>query len=572
MTQTIHGAGVRANRDVLSREFVERQEAPPTTTIEATLEQLDLALGDDINLSHFGSPWGEEQAGRRHHRLMGTILNPGARSLKLVVRDERETLMNGVRLDFNFRDQSEYGNGMLSVMPHAGLSFWTGGCTITPDPADGFVQRQLSKPYGRTLPRNATRLNATAGGLLLERASYGYLDRAGYVSGLTGLTATAGNSTFAVLTTPAVGLLFRWAQPDDTSSWTSQCIEITAAAAAPTGGGFTHLMGAAAVTAGVPTIFCCDHNDDSGAVLYYRITRVSDGFTWNDSTGVWGAAVVDNAMPVVTDRWARYCSKPLTGPAGTTKYTVTLLQATGGAVSRKNRVACSEIQYNVAWPHSRIVTDTHASTDPNPYAAGATCSNDILSLSNNILPGGWGGSVLSHKRGTFLIKFVRNWKSYGVLGPAGYEFTALSLPGFLRVWYDGTAFQWKCSRTAGGTVTIAASPAVTSYPDIETQDYLVALRWASRTSEGGELDAFYGSAGAGSQQNFDLTVWPATGVRRRANGVSASTPTEVAKSTIQIGNDDDGNSIDAAIQTVRITKYVMTDEELESFVRPQAVY
>lgn len=569
MSQALHGNGVRANRDVRSRELAERQFAPASHTREAHLEQLDLSLGDSVAVSHFGARWGEDKANRRHHRLTGMTINPGARSVKCTVRDDREALMQGTWLRFNFVDQGDYWSGMFSVMPHAGLSYWTGGCTIAPDPADGMVQRRLSRSYSRQGPRGQVQIGSNGGGLLVERWSYAFLARSAYVSGVTGLAATAGNSTFTNVTQAAPGMRFRWALPDDPSSWTSQIIQITAAAAAPTGGGYSHPL-SNTIPAGQTTCVIIDHVDEIGAVLYWSLVRTSDGLSWNDATSTWGGAV-NNAMPNIASRWDRYVSNPITAPAGATTYTLTIKQATGGTVSRKNWVACAEIQAR-GFPHSAIVTDTFASTDPNPYASGAPTSSDQLSMSNKALVPGGVGSVLRHKRGTFVAKFKRNW--HGTEGGVNQRFgqygSVIEQSLAIRLYHDGTNDRWVAvmyDATASLTA-IAVTQTFSGYDPTSAFDMLVAIRWASPTSDGGELDAKYGSAGAGTQQNFDVVaITGPNGVMAVANGTRPSQPPNVDNATIQFGNNDANEGLDAAFQLIGITDYVLSDAELLALAR-----
>ncbi len=98
---------------------------------------------------------------------------------------------------------------------------------------------------------------------------------------------------------------------------------------------------AALAISSVCTISILISGTSDAAIL--RLSRAIDGQYYNDTTGLWAAGPIDNALPATTAP-TRWVSKLIPAPAAATTYTLTILQAASGTASRINDVGQVQVE------------------------------------------------------------------------------------------------------------------------------------------------------------------------------------------------------------------------------------
>ena len=163
---------------------------------------------------------------------------------------------------------------------------------------------------------------------LIEPARTNSALRSSYFNGLTGIT-TAGASTITADTTVAKLLFEALESPNS--------LKFTAGNPHGTDGTAAHPV-TAAFAANDRIVVSYYHMDDGGEALAIHIQKSGGGSDyWNDSTGAWAAGPINNSMPVSSTRYARWISKVIDVGTGTPTITATIVQPSGGTVSRVNR-------------------------------------------------------------------------------------------------------------------------------------------------------------------------------------------------------------------------------------------
>jgi len=299
-----------------------------------------------------------------------------------------------------------------------------------------------------------------------------------------------------------------------------------------------------------------DYKNTTGGTLFWRLQRLVDNFTWNDTTHVWGAAVVNNALSVST-AWRRALvggpspdtpSAPIALGAGASVVRLFLLQIAGSTNNNQiDRVGHMQIERAAAaspepWWSSRKISNGGAAF------AGAA---DVLSWPND---GSSGFKIVPVKRGTMKATVIPNFDVR--TGPAGPVRTFVvwsivySAPhGFLLTYSDGGTGTWGWRLIVGNGGVATAFVADTNMHPGQARE--VWCRW---TSSVGDLGLAAGTASI-------FVRAPGGAVTKGTDATFGASPTEAA-ATFYLGSNAGASQWNGEIRDIRFMPWTLTDGEI----------
>lgn len=530
MPKIARSSSHETRRDAASRNLLDALGPTPELDLpDIRSEHLDVTLGDQMNITHPVGDYGEAAAQRRHMLAVGMKISPTTNGLGMHLLDLRGGRLNvGCWFSFNFEDAGDLGAGMARILPHNGFAFTRPTRAWVDDPRGNAVR--CIEP---DLPRPCY-LTATQGALVSERRGSQLIARSSF--GTSGLPAHTGAGTTTQDTesifdsaTNGVGATFQRLILTAGNPHGSDGVQAYNASSTAVGGGFLTLS--------------FYHEDDGGATLYWKMQRASDAAWWNEGSRVWQAGTINNAMPlVVTTPALQVAARGISSSA--TTYTVSLVQPSGGTVSRVNKVHHAQLEEK-GFESSPIPLTSGGSTDGCPGFR----DDDLLQVCNDT-----GARVFVAERGTMLTRFVPRWSTADAYGLKLYVFAVeYDSNNYIALYYDGVAStrdRFVLEVRAGGSTTVmAAVYAVTRYTEVR-----LGMRWASGTYD--ELGSEYGTPAA-NKAWYDL--WAGAAVL--LTGTEATVPTQTDASRLQVMCRD-GENIDAYVEDFMILKAVLTAAEM----------
>lgn len=528
MPRNAKAASHESRRDAATRNLRETS-TPELELPDIRAEHLDLTLGDGVNVSHPLGGWGEKAALRRHMRVLGIKISPKGQGLGVSLLDIRGGRLNvGCHFSCNFEDAGSLGSGMGVILPHNGYSFVGAARSWVEDPRGGPVIRAIDGPAPAPYYISATQAGLRSerrGKQLVLRSSFGIAALGAHTG--AGTTTDDTSSIFDNNVNALIGL-FKRVILTAGNPHGSDGVQAWPASRAAAGSGFLTLS--------------LYHHDDAGATLNWKLQRASDSNWWNEGTRGWQAGTVNNALPaVMTTPGLQVASRAI--PSSATTYTLSLLQPSGGTVSRVNRIHHVQLEEK-RFESSAMPLDSSSSDNCPGFR-----DDDNLQVCNDV-----GARVCLKERGTMLTRFVPRWSTADVDGMKMYVFAVEhDANNSVALYYDGvnsTKNRFVLEVKAGGaTTTIAAVYAVTRYTEVR-----LGMRWASATFN--ELEAEYGTPAAGKAW-YDL--WAAAALL--ATGTEATMPTETNASRLQVMCRD-GENIDGFVEDFTILKTVLNAAEM----------
>lgn len=353
---------------------------------------------------------------------------------------------------------------------------------------------------------------------LIEPARTNSALRSSYVNGLTGITP-AGASTITA-DTAADHLLFESAESPNN-------LKFVAGNPHGSDGTAAHPV-TAAFAANDRIVASYYHKDDGGEALAIRLQKSGGGSDyWNDSTGAWGAGPINNPMPVSATRYLRWISKVIDVGAGTPTITATIVQPSGGTVSRVNRGGHLQIEVGRS-ATSPIVTTT----------ATVTRNADNLKIENFT-----GKVVYDPARLTGYVEVIPNFNSADLAaGAVRIVFWAhKDASNYDALFYYATG-SFMFERMVAGVSYIASK--------VQALTRGTAYRLGFRAT------------GADAEEDlaaFTISIF-VDGVKG-ADSVPAATWTSGASEYLYIGRSNSGNEWDGGIRQLVIRPFVFSDDE-----------
>ena len=491
-------------------------------------------LADHAAWQHFAGPtvkdegWGLKPWQRRYGTLISRDFDLDAMEVTVTDLDLRRYLVH-------FRDSmcseevpSPQDQGVLRLDPGAGRVYARTTAAWIQNPAaaaQGIMQivRVAADDERLSILGN---VSGSGGGTgleaeLIEPQRTNSALRSSYVNGLTGIT-TGGASTISADTT-AEHLLFESAESPNS-------LKFVAGNPHSSDGTAAH-PATAAFAASDRIVVSYYHKDDGGEALGIKIQRSSDSWYWDDAPSVkaWVAGSTVNLMPISQPRYSRWVSNVIDVGAGTPTITATIVQPSGGTVSRVNRGGHLQIELGRS-ATSPIVTTT----------AAVTRNADSLKIENFT-----GKVVYDPARMTGYIEGVPNFNSADLA--SGSVRTLLraykDANNFDTLRYNQTTGAFEFSRVVGGvTYTASKTQALT-----RNTRYKIGFR-ATGTDAEEDLAAYTLSVFIDGVKGTDATA--------------GSTWTPAAAEYLYAGQDQGGSDVwDGGLRQIVIRPYVLADDE-----------
>lgn len=283
--------------------------------------------------------------------------------------------------------------------------------------------------------------------------------------------------------------------------------------------------------------FSIDHKDDSGALLEWRIRRSDTGEYVNDSSGGWTGSSTWNALPIVTTR-TRHKSTFIIDLDAATTLLVRVRQASGGTVSRVNRIYHAQLEENgFGIMTSRVVT---------PSSVTNTRAIQLFGGTNNT-----GKRSFNNAYGTAFFEVIPHWTAEEMAISGGS-------PPIMRIIHDSND-SWRLfyNSVAGNRVdfvserSIVLTTATTPYTPVFGELARVAIRWIPIN------ESMFGLP-AGTISVFMNGV-------KGSDAVRAANPLEESPNMMYIGTGEDGVAWNGVVRQSRITAQIYSDEEIAAF-------
>lgn len=303
-------------------------------------------------------------------------------------------------------------------------------------------------------------------------------------------------------------------------------------------------------------------NVTTSGLLYWRLQRLFDNFTWNASTKAWGAAVVNNVLGdgVTSPDWHRELvgvtglatpDAPIDVGANATVLRLFVLQITGFTNNLQiDRVGHMQVEKFDGWSSRKM-------SDGGAYAGAA----DALSWSND----GTLQKIVPNKRGTMRATLIPNWDVLGGGGGPAKAFYVWSLQysaghkfalryAALGTGFGGASYRWEFLVSVGGTTYCAfvGDTAISvAWPDRNTNARDIYVRW---TSSVGDLGLAAGTA----------SIWTRIGgvLTKGTDAVFGATPPTEAAATFHFGSNLGAEQFNGEIRDFRIMPFCLTDGEI----------
>jgi len=260
----------------------------------------------------------------------------------------------------------------------------------------------------------------------------------------------------------------------------------------------------AAGISGQHGVLAIRHRDDSGAQLFWRISRASDSKTWDDSAQAWSGSLIDNGLTISTSMTREY-SHVIDFSTSTT-YTLTIRQKSGGTASRVNRVY--EVMQGQLLRHksSPII---HANAIPSGTERQACLT---------FIPNNSGARVLNAAKGCMKACVAPHWNSAELAGTERQTIFECyyDTNNWFRGYYDAATLSWVMEGRVSGT-TYKATYAASVTRDTEVQ---FGGRWTGVEAEE-NLSAYTLSVFVSGVKGTDATM--------------SGTPVETTNSNLYVG-------------------------------------
>lgn len=443
---------------LLSR-VVNRYRTPPELmTVRAPLHFLNYRLGDDLPLVDEREGWGSSLWARGRGRLVGLRVLPDQNSveltLELVKRQLTSLWILGKALA-GVDGTSAIGNGTAVLTNGVTVSVTRDSVKQVDSPA-GIEDGQNAGPVAQLLNHTWP---SERRGTLIEALQASGLTRTSFKSGNADLGESAGSGTIEYDTTVGEQLFID-------PNVTGKHLKVTAGNPHTAETRVT-LPTVTSASTGVHVI-SIDHRESSlaaGDESYWRCTRNSDGFYWNDDAGSFQASAYDNKLPSSV-KWERFKSKqlPAAGKGATLTLSVSVLA--GGTAERVHRFGHAQVELN-QFASSRIVCD----------GSIVTRAADVIKLENDKD----GYYTHPHERGQLNASWEFLWSSadltVGTVMVLYYLVYGDANNGWALQYVVGTGFR--------AVVTSAGVPyiATVNVPVTAGKLYELAWRWTSSLGE-----------------------------------------------------------------------------------------
>lgn len=502
-------------------------------------EMLDNELMDDISLSHYAHPLtpilGEvDENGVLRTGLAGwqrvltqfreEEINLNTLTVSIMLRDRRWDLLTFYDSGRTLRTLANIEDGVALLMRGLTREYTRPSVMWLEDPgSDLVVELDLDQ---RPTGRDGFRPESFASQILL---------RTSFVSGVAGLTHTGAGT--GVAESPAESPLFDEEVSDN-------CLLLTAGN--PHGSDGVETWPTSNTMPATGNLrFSIDHKDDAGAVLDWQIERTSDNQFFDDSDGTYNVGSTWNALPVRETRTRDRSTFKVPLATGDSVI-LRLRQASGGTVSRENRVYHVQLENNgIGHVTSRIVSDTTAvARELQLYELDMLC--------------------FQVEQGRFHCRFTPDWDA------ADMNVTG-NFPTFFQVWFnvadditkkeDGYLLYYNggLGNTLTFEVRIAGVQHTVDIPwtPVRGTTYIVACRWVTM-----DRSEFEHPAGAISVfVGIDGSIAAAHDVRP-AN--PDTTPGEAPLPAMYVGTSDEDAAANGSMADVLFSQQPWSDDEMQS--------
>ncbi len=514
---------------LLSQAANRFQRAPKVLSTALDLTALDWELGTDVSIEYEPLGWGHlegdlvvsEPWERRRHRLLEASIdmNRGLVDVRLEdVQDQLTTCWIWGKALVAVDGTSPAGDGMALLLPGAVVSMSRPTVKLLEAPAG--IGLQLAGPLVQVL---ANCWPSDRWGTLIESAGSNKLTRSSLKSGTTGLTITLGSGTVAADADQAQQLYLDPALSGNVLLFTAGSPHVTEDRAAwPT---------TAAYTANQRVVVSFFYVGQ----LSWRLTRSTDGWYWNDSTGAWQAGAVDNLVGS-SMAWSRAASKVIDVGSGTPTLTVSLAHPAGGTAGRQGRATQPQID-ECRWASSPIWTDS----------AAAARSADAITIDNDA-PGGV--QVWPVDRGSWRFVVQPLWNASEQAAGALFYVAALLMGSeYFAVFYQvGTGWVFDVKGAGGQTSVWVEGPA--GVP-VRGGVYTIRIRYTSSLGEWGL-----------APKTLTLTVEDASGCAG-ASAEAADLPAYSAGGTVHLGRiPSSAAELNGYLIEARQSPFCWSDEEM----------
>ncbi len=394
-------AGIEEKRLAASAYLRLFRNGVEPVSLRAPLQAAKVDAGDVISMAHPLAPspdglgWGVRPWERHYGMVLGKSVDSSGKTVTLEVLDLYRFMCSLWFPAITDVPYTEEGQGIPYLDAGGGRSFTRYATNQGGAKTKGYVRVQEKDVLYVEVPQDKEKWSPD--GLAVFRESYAALQNNSFSQGtgnaFTGWTNVSGGTPTGTVTESTSKFLFdvsglrRSAFLDSASGGWAGLSQATASL----GTGYLRLHVIGERTAG-----------STAANLFWRLTRATDGWYWNDSSGAWQAGSVDNlltAMAVgeVKDTW----SKVMPSAGSSTTYTLYVLSQGGDDL---------QLYYaNLWWGLSKTGGVSNSGVDMlrPPFVtttAAAYEGQDILTIANPATARSWDPT-----RGTGLLIFKAAW-------------------------------------------------------------------------------------------------------------------------------------------------------------------